>query len=65
MKGGFEEHGDEPKSVDVIAGAQMVDLLMFPHRRVTAEDFKLIVGLIDETCHENSGDNLNIDKIPE
>ena len=38
---------------------------MFPKLKVSADDFELILGWIDETCLDNHGDPLNIDPITE
>ena len=63
MTGCFEDHGDEVKRVDLCFGAQVVDLLMSPHRCVSGDDLELILGLIDEACLKNRCDNLIIDPI--
>ena len=65
MKRCIEDYGDEVNRVALILVAWVLDLLMFPHRRVSADDFQLILCWIDETCLENPGCNLNIDPIAE
>ena len=38
---------------------------MFPKLCLSADDFELFLGGLDETCLENHGANLNIDPIAE